>query len=178
MNFIVNLDKLESLKCVVVNPELGPDFIPLPAPCSMFPLSLKKLCLSGLGYPWEYMSIIGNLPNLKVLKLQCHAFQGPLWKIGCTELPKLKFLLIEDTDLVHWDIIFPSVYFLQHISIKHCYNLEQLPSSLIDNVQVLEVIDSHPLAVNWAKKMKEENWEIRKMKSLELRIHCSWDDEK
>ncbi|XP_057780804.1 putative late blight resistance protein homolog R1A-10 [Salvia miltiorrhiza] len=66
LNRISSLSKLESLECVVVNPEVEPRVAP-PAPRSMFPPSLERLSLSGLGYPWEYMNIIEELKNLRVL---------------------------------------------------------------------------------------------------------------
>lgn len=173
------LRKLESLKCVVVNPELGSGAIVPPAPRSMFPQGLKKLSLSGLGYPWEHMSIIGKLPKLEVLKLQCYAFQGPVnWETDYRDFPELKFLSIEDTDLVRWDLKMPSIYNLERLSIKHCYELEELPSSLPGRVRGLEVVECNPLAENWAKQMKEENWEIRQLKTLELDVQSSWSDEK
>ncbi|XP_047940402.1 putative late blight resistance protein homolog R1B-23 isoform X2 [Salvia hispanica] len=55
MDHIYHLSTLESLKCVVVNPDLGLEDVAPPIPSSTLPSSLKKLSLSGLGYPWEYM---------------------------------------------------------------------------------------------------------------------------
>lgn len=121
--------------------------------------------------------MIGELPNLEVLKLRGYAFQGRAWEIDYGEFPKLKFLSIEDTDLVRWDFKLPSIYHLQHLSIKHCYNLEELPSSMPGRVVMFEVIDSHPLAVKWAKEMKEKNWELRMIRTLELHVQSSWDDD-
>ncbi|KAH6829391.1 hypothetical protein C2S53_016819, partial [Perilla frutescens var. hirtella] len=176
LNRISRLRKLESLKCVVVNPELMSDVVAPPAPRSMFPSGLKKLSLSGLGYPWEYMSIIGKLRNLQVLKLRCYAFEGPAWEIDSTSFSQLKFLSIEDTDLVRWDIRMPNeVCSLKHISINNCYNLEQLPSYLSVSVEKIEVVESHPLAEDWAKEMKYKNWETLRLKILEILIHSSWN---
>ena len=46
-------------------------------PLSMFPSSLIRLELSGLGCPWKHMNDIGlMLPNLENLKLQNYAFRG------------------------------------------------------------------------------------------------------
>ncbi|KAL8530013.1 hypothetical protein ACS0TY_007185 [Phlomoides rotata] len=81
LNRIHRLHKLESLKCVLVNPELRSEVVALPAPRSVFPSSLQKLHLSGMGYPWEYMNIIGSLPNLHALKLRHYAFRGPAWEV-------------------------------------------------------------------------------------------------
>ncbi|KAL8490070.1 hypothetical protein ACS0TY_025822 [Phlomoides rotata] len=71
---IYHLTKLESLKCVIVNPEFKLGVV---SPVSSFPclpFSLNKLSLSGMGYPWEEMSKIASLPNLEVLKLRFNAF--------------------------------------------------------------------------------------------------------
>ncbi|KAL3652905.1 hypothetical protein CASFOL_002586 [Castilleja foliolosa] len=121
---IYRLEKLLSLKCVVVNPTFGPDITP--PPLAIFPSSLEKLSLSGFGYPWEDMSLIARLPNLKTLKLRCFAFRGPELEIKGVEFPKLRFLLIEDTDLVNWTIEFRSLRNLGSIFIKSCYKLENI----------------------------------------------------
>ncbi|KAI3454416.1 hypothetical protein Pfo_011079 [Paulownia fortunei] len=101
---LTHLRRLESFKCVVVNPDFESQVVSsIPA----FPSSLRKLSLSGCGFSWEYMPCIGRLPKLEILKLRCYAFRGPEWKNieGKTifgEFPRLKFLLLEDLDLQHW----------------------------------------------------------------------------
>ena len=42
-----------------------------------FPTNLKKLTLSETLLDWGHISILGVLPNLKVLKLKEYAFKGP-----------------------------------------------------------------------------------------------------
>ncbi|KAI3464143.1 hypothetical protein Pfo_031293 [Paulownia fortunei] len=99
---ISHLHRLESLRCVIMNPGIRSEVVASPPPLSIFPSGLKKLSLSGFGYPWEEMSRIASLPNLNVLKLRCYAFRGPKWETEEKAFLGLKFLLIEDTDLVHW----------------------------------------------------------------------------
>ncbi|GFP83584.1 putative late blight resistance protein homolog r1b-8 [Phtheirospermum japonicum] len=118
------LQKLESLKCVVVNPTFGPHIAPPPLP--IFPSSLKKLSLSGFGYPWEDMRLIASLPNLETLKLRCYAFRGPKLEIKDNGFPKLRFLLIEDTDLVNWTVELGSLPELLDNLLKSCYKLENI----------------------------------------------------
>lgn len=131
LNNIHRLRELESLKCVVVNPRIRSGVAPPPPPYLMFPPSLKNLSLSGMGYPWEYMSIISELENLEVLKLKRYAFQGPKWVLDHrSRLSKLRFLLIEDTNLVHWEIKFFILGELKRLSFKHCYKLQELPMCL------------------------------------------------
>ncbi|XP_057767416.1 putative late blight resistance protein homolog R1B-16 [Salvia miltiorrhiza] len=175
LNHISSLSKLESLKCVVVNPDLCHGAITPPAPHSMFPQGLKKLSLSGLGYPWSYMDIIGRLPNLEVLKLRCYAFQGPVWETDYVSFCELKLLSIEDTDLVRWRTRNPSFFSVKHLRIKHCYMLEELPLYLPCCVQMLQVADCSPSVVKWAEKMKQNDWDYR-IEKLTTDVHSSWDD--
>ncbi|XP_042001155.1 putative disease resistance RPP13-like protein 2 [Salvia splendens] len=174
LNNISSLGKLESLTCVVVNPDL--DTVNPPVPHSMFPLGLKKLSLSGLGYPWSYMDIIGRLPNLEVLKLRCFAFQGPVWETDYASFGQLKLLSLEDTDLVLWRTRNPSFFSLNYLRIKHCYNLEEFPTYLTCSVRMLQVAECSPSVVTWAEKMKENDLENR-IETLTIDVHSSWDDE-
>ncbi|XP_047938673.1 uncharacterized protein LOC125186365 [Salvia hispanica] len=176
LNNISSLGKLESFTCVVVNPDLSQDTITPPAPHSMFPVSLKKLSLSGLGYPWSYMGIIGRLPNLEVLKLRCYAFQGPLWETDYASFNELKLLSLEDTDLVLLRTRNASFVSLKYLRIKHCYNIEELPPYLPYGLRMLQVADCSLSVVAWAEKMKENDRENR-IEKLTIDVHSSWDDE-
>ncbi|XP_042006051.1 putative late blight resistance protein homolog R1A-10 [Salvia splendens] len=124
LNQISSLNKLKSFKCTVLNHELMPE-PGFAAPLPMFPSSLVKLHLSGLCYPWEYMDTVGLLPKLHVLKLKCYAFRGPKWEVDDFKFQRLRSLVIEDTDLVEWKVGSGCFSRLRHISIKHCYNLEE-----------------------------------------------------
>ncbi|XP_041996860.1 disease resistance protein RPP13-like [Salvia splendens] len=174
LDHIYHLSTLESLKCVVMNSDLGLEDVAPLIPSSTLPSSLKKLSLSGLGFPWEYMKVIGKLPNLEVLKLRCYAFLGPTWEIDWYDFPQLKFLSIEDVDLVSWDIKMPSTQKLEFLSFKHCYNLEELPSYLPVCVRKIEVVECHPLTGDWARKMKDKNWRME-VQTLQHEIRSSWN---
>ncbi|GFQ06975.1 putative late blight resistance protein homolog r1a-4 [Phtheirospermum japonicum] len=154
---ISHLDKLESLKCVVVNPILGPEPINALLP-SIFPTSLIKLSLSGFGYPWEDMRVIASLPNLEVLKLRCYAFRGPKWVTRDGDFPELRFLLIEDTDLVQWsDTGIQSCRCLELLKFKHCYKLQEIPQVLGDlALNSIELDYCNPLAVACAHRITED----------------------
>ncbi|XP_047938359.1 putative late blight resistance protein homolog R1A-10 [Salvia hispanica] len=164
MNNTSHLSGLETLKCVIVNPQFRSNGISPPPP--MFPSSLTNLTLSGFGYPWEYMSIIGKLP-IEVLKLKSYAFRGPVWEINGLYFKNLKFLLIEDTDLVHWKIKVPSFTKFECLSIRHCYKLKELPIFLNLNNKV-EIIDCSPFTVNWAEQMR------LKVVPYQLTTQLSW----
>ncbi|KAI3464150.1 hypothetical protein Pfo_020813 [Paulownia fortunei] len=170
-DYISHLHGLESLTCVIVNPRSEIDAPP--ASLSIFPSGLKKLCLSGFGYPWEDMSKIASLPNLKVLKLRCYAFRGPKWETNDNGFLQLESLLIEDTDLVHWTVKYGSFPMLQLLSIKHCYKLEEIPQELSSFIRI-ELVECNPLVVTCAKQIKEDSREMGD--DFHLHVHSSWDD--
>ncbi|KAK6141371.1 hypothetical protein DH2020_024888 [Rehmannia glutinosa] len=156
---ISNLKKLVSLKCVIVNPIFGSEVVAPPPPLSIFSSSLTKLSLSGFGYPWEEMSTISSLRNLEVLKLRCYAFRGPKWEVEDYGFRRLGFLLIEDTDLVHWAVGDDSFRLLKCLSLKHCYKLEEIPQEFGESLTRIEVVDCSLSAVTWAKQIKEHRME-------------------
>ncbi|KAL7153494.1 hypothetical protein ABFS83_04G172700 [Erythranthe nasuta] len=152
---ISHLRELRSLKCVVANP----------------------LTMSGFGYSWEQMKTIGLLPNLEVLKLRCYAFRGVKWETCKDGFAKLKFLSIEDTDLVQWTVEHGSLPLLQFLSIQHCYKLKEIPQVILSTLRKIELVDCSSLVVRCAKGIKEELLEKR-CDLLEISVLSSWDDVK
>ncbi|KAL3655388.1 hypothetical protein CASFOL_001174 [Castilleja foliolosa] len=142
---VSRLGQLRSLKCVVMNPVLGSTIVTLPTSSSFFPVRLKKLSLSGVGYPWENMSIISLLPNLRSLKLRCYAFRGAKWETNDKEFRLLEFLHIEDTDLEHWIVRYGSFKWLKRLCLKHCYKLKTIPYVFRDYVSEIDVEDCNSL---------------------------------
>lgn len=140
----------------------GPASLSLP----IFPSCLRKLTLSGLGYPWEETRVIASLPVLEVLKLRCCAFRGPKWGTGDGEFRSLKYLTIEDSDLVVWTIGDNSFGSLRYLNIRHCYKLEEIRGHL--GCGKIEVVDCNPLGANCAKQIAYAN----------ANVHCSWEDKK
>ncbi|XP_057795502.1 putative late blight resistance protein homolog R1A-10 [Salvia miltiorrhiza] len=175
---ISNLKKLQILKCVVVNPDimsallLPPD--PLPTSLSV----LKKLHLGGLGYSWEHMSVIGSLPNLEVLKLRCYAFQGPTWIIEEKRFPKLGYLVIEDTDLVQWEVREGGCPKLYSLSIKHCHLLEEIHGRFGHNIGKIEVVDSNPSVETCLKQIINAYYSQLEFYDPSICFHYSWVDKK
>ncbi|KAL8490361.1 hypothetical protein ACS0TY_026031 [Phlomoides rotata] len=165
---ISHLTKLESLKCVIVNPEfkLGVVFPVLSFPC--FSFSLKKLSLSGMGYPWKEMSNIASLPNLEVLKLRFNAFRGPEWELEENGFPNLQALLIEDIDLVKLKWAHGNFKSLTVLRIKHCYKLEELHLGDLPEIFEIEVVDCSPLT-EWHVKNNALQFKVDR-----LHVHSSW----
>ncbi|KAH6778933.1 hypothetical protein C2S52_010170 [Perilla frutescens var. hirtella] len=170
---ISDLKKLKSLKCVVVNPELRSELVPPPT-LAAFPLHLKKLALSGMGYPWAEMSNIAALENLQVLKLRCNAFQGPKWEIEENTFPALEYLLIEDSDLEQWKVGCGNFKWLDHLSIRHCYKLQELNWEFDECISRIEVVDCDPIV---EKQIKETMWG-KGIPALDFYVHYSWNDGK
>lgn len=172
LNSIMILGGLESLKCVVVNPRPRSQVVAPPHHLSNLPKSLRKLSLNGLGYSWKSMSAIGSLPNLKVLKLRCFAFQGEEWETKIGKFASLEFLLLEDLDLlhlrIHGDKCFPS---LRHLIVHHCFKLKMIPRQVgsIRGMEKIEVVDCSPSVVASAMKLKYYG-----SSSLQVVINSSW----
>ncbi|KAL8064511.1 hypothetical protein ABFX02_01G095700 [Erythranthe guttata] len=140
-------DEFVSFKCVVVNPNLSSQIV---RSVPNFPMSIKKISLSGCGLPWENMEVIASLPNLIVLKLRWYAFCGPLWKTSQRQgqFPSLEFLLLEDLDIENLEF---DILYLRWVIVRHCYKLENI-SNQFKNTEILEVDDCNP---SFMKKMRE-----------------------
>ncbi|GAA0153799.1 antimicrobial response protein [Lithospermum erythrorhizon] len=97
-----------------------------------FPKGLKKLTLRHSNLPWEAITLIGDLPNLEVLKLRNNAFKGPEWETREGGFQKLKYLLIEETDLRHWELESHHFPHLEQLVLKCCEVLEEIPTEIGD----------------------------------------------
>lgn len=86
-------------------------------------------------------------------------FKGQSCKTKRGEFKKLKFLLLEDIDLVRWttedDDCFPS---LQHLIMEHCYKLKEMPSQIgtIKTLKTIELVDCSSSLVASAQNIHEE----------------------
>ncbi|KAL0385143.1 UNVERIFIED_CONTAM: putative late blight resistance proteinR1B-17 [Sesamum radiatum] len=150
---------LKSFKCSIVNPSPRLQVLGRSHPIyPILPQSLRKLTLSGLGFPWEYMRYIANLPFLEVLKLRCYAFQGPEWSSFEGAFWSLKFLLVEDTDLEYWRVGLTRFPSLQRLFIHQCYKLKEMPLGIgeIPALKMVEIVDGSPSLVASAKQMQEK----------------------
>ncbi|KAH6761580.1 hypothetical protein C2S52_019013 [Perilla frutescens var. hirtella] len=177
---IYHLEKLETLKCVVVNPETVPRFALSPS----FPERLRKLSLSGLGCSWgEISKIASSSLFLEVLKLQNYTCRGPKWEVTKERFTFLKSLVIEDTDLEEWTIGIESLQQLQSLRVKHCYKLERIcwesdkrrmvgHWACHSSLQKIELVDCNPSGIEQMKKA------LPPWKQDALAVHSSWKDKK
>lgn len=106
---------------------------PLPLPSlDAFPKGLKKLTLRQSNLPWEAMALIGDLPNLEVLKIRNNAFRGPEWETIEGGFQCLKYLLIEETNLMSWELESDHFPHLEQLVLKFCEVLEELNAEIGD----------------------------------------------
>ena len=124
-----------------------------------FPRMLKRLTLSRVPLPWEEMTIVGSLSNLRVLKLTYQACKGNKWETTEGEFPHLEFLLIEKSDLCLW--ITESSHFplLKRLVLDDCWQLAEIPED-IGEIPTLELIEVKGKAVmslvESVKRIQEE----------------------
>ncbi|KAH0764505.1 hypothetical protein KY285_000376 [Solanum tuberosum] len=147
---LVHLTQLEKLKVEVsesyllIFMRISEGWVDIPH-CDNFPPNLKKLTLCRTHLQWEDMNILSKLPNLEVLKLKHHAFQGLIWKLSDEDedgFLKLKFLLLESLHLMQWEATsyhFPS---LEHLVLTNCRYLEKIPFDFAE-IQTLQLIELH-----------------------------------
>ncbi|KAL6508884.1 hypothetical protein OROHE_021443 [Orobanche hederae] len=161
---MVRLSNLEKLK--LINSE-----DPLPGlPLSFqFPPKLKRLSLVNTSLDWAHMSVLGQLENLKVLKLKDRAFVGKIWEVA-DGFWKLEVLYIEHTDLCIWmasEHHFPS---LTTLELRNCEELQEVPIALaaIPSFQTLKLRFNcdeylpYLSVVSSANRIKEEKDHMQK----------------
>ncbi|KAL2515240.1 putative late blight resistance protein-like protein R1A-6 [Forsythia ovata] len=165
LNNLVHLLKLESLSCSIFSFTSFRKNI-------AFPISLKKLSLSGFCLPWEDMTIVGSLPNLQVLKI-FDSLRGIEWEPNEGEFLQLKYLRLHDIYLKNWiadSIHFPS---LERLLIRNC-GLE-IPSAIgeIPTLVSIEVFRCGASVVTSAKQIQKEQHSLGN-DYLQVRIVNPW----
>ncbi|XP_042011891.1 probable disease resistance RPP8-like protein 2 isoform X2 [Salvia splendens] len=147
---ISTLESLKILKFSITNPVVNHGNVFLVTRGSLkLPQGLEKFHLSGMGFPWEYMDVVGSLPYLRVLKLRSYAFQGSHWETQQGRFGSLKFLLMEESDLVQWKPGYGSFARLSYLSMKHCYKLKEIGMPAF-----LDQRGCNPLALTWADQLR------------------------
>ncbi|KAL8503757.1 hypothetical protein ACS0TY_022467 [Phlomoides rotata] len=88
----------------------------------------------------------------------------PEWVLHHRDFCSLNYLLLEDTDLVHWRADdyshFLSLWFL---TIRHCFKLKEIPWRSFSRVCTTELVDCHPSA---SEQMPED---------YVARVYFSWE---
>nr|GMD82786.1 putative late blight resistance protein homolog R1A-4 [Ipomoea batatas] len=122
---------------------------------SMFPSLLKKLRLSGLNLSERHLTVIGMLPRLEVLKLE-NSFHGKVWEVSNGGFLQLEFLFLEAKNLEQLKANKYSFPYLQHLGLRFCYCLEEIPQSFahIYDLQSIELKQCSPSVVAAAKQIR------------------------
>ncbi|KAL3509036.1 hypothetical protein ACH5RR_028437 [Cinchona calisaya] len=151
---VSSLESLESLE-VSVTKSLPPNHVEF-----SFPVALKELVLGGLLLPWSKIQLIEELPNLEVLKLLYNSFKGERWDLTDGGFVKLRFLSLENLDVVEWTDAdcgdpFPC---LQKLMLTGLSKLEELPSCLecISSLEVIMVRQCDDSVKSLVRKIAEE----------------------
>ncbi|XP_049349517.1 putative late blight resistance protein homolog R1A-4 [Solanum verrucosum] len=131
------LCQLESLK-VVSNSYPGK----LPHVFS-FPSRLRELTLSKFRLPWSQILSIGELPNLKILKLLLRTFEGDEWEVKDSEFRELKYLELENLNIAQWSVSEDAFPILERLVLTKCKRLKKIPSHFDDAVSLKSI------EVNW-----------------------------
>ncbi|XP_051119161.1 putative late blight resistance protein homolog R1B-14 [Andrographis paniculata] len=103
------------------------------------PLNLTKLSLGGCKLSWQEMTMVGCLPNLRVLRLREDSFVGEEWIPVEDEFLRLKFLSMERLDLMHWRAESFHFPMLENLEIIKCFNLDEIPSEIGDIPTLLSI---------------------------------------
>ncbi|KAL3514016.1 hypothetical protein ACH5RR_026733 [Cinchona calisaya] len=127
-----------------------------------FPSSMKKLTLSNARISWNQISVIGQLPNLEVLKLLNRAFEGHQWDMRDGEFQKLKFLKLESLDIITWNAFNEHLPCLEQLLLVSCQRLEEIPSCFgeIPTLQLIEMKWCSASARNSVKQILEDQRDL------------------
>ncbi|PIM98965.1 hypothetical protein CDL12_28545 [Handroanthus impetiginosus] len=134
------LEKTPNLKKLGIQNELSPD-------------AVEPLCC------FDHLSHLSCLESLKcVVANPKPRSQGPVWETYEGEFSRLKFLLLEDMDLVHWRA--NSIYcfpLLIKLIIMSCYKLKEIPSSFgcSSEVKYMKLVDCPSFRAS-ARQLREE----------------------
>ncbi|KAL3498974.1 hypothetical protein ACH5RR_041706 [Cinchona calisaya] len=123
-----------------------------------FPKNLKKLTLLSLHWQWSEISSIGKLPNLEVLKLKYESFEGEVWDMEEGEFPKLKYLELDNLDIVNWTGDGEHFPRLEKLVLNRLGELVKVPSCLscILTLEMIEVWRCNKSIGDLVKKIQQE----------------------
>ncbi|GAA0185062.1 hypothetical protein LIER_32350 [Lithospermum erythrorhizon] len=105
-----------------------------------FPPSIKKLTLKMYCLPWSEISVIQELPNLEVLKLDRSAFTGDEWNMGDGVFPNLKYIRLRGLNIKRWNASSDHFPHLENLVVQGCEHLEEIPADFV-NILTLKMIE-------------------------------------
>ncbi|CAI9093875.1 OLC1v1029466C1 [Oldenlandia corymbosa var. corymbosa] len=125
--------------------------------------SLKKLSLSNFRLQANHLTVIGKLPNPRVVKLRAGTLEGQKWDTREEEFKELKFLELDTMSLVEWDASYDHLPSPEQLVLRNCKGLERIPSEFagIATLQKVEVHWCGQSVEEPAKEINEETPEIK-----------------
>lgn len=139
------------------------------------PSSLKKLSLSDFNLSWDCISVIATLPKLEVLKLASIAFDSTTWEMEEEEFAELKFLKLENLEIVHWELSSDNFPKLQQLVLRRCKQLQEVPSSFGESC-TLQMIDLRWCSVSAEDSVKAIQEMQREYSSGEFKVFINLPD--
>ncbi|XP_073318137.1 putative late blight resistance protein homolog R1C-3 [Primulina huaijiensis] len=118
-----------------------------------FPISLKKLSLQGVPFPWENMTIIGSLPCLQVLEIvENNIKRVSEWTSMEGQFLRLKYFCYSLDYFVKWEVEKDHLPSLESLILRNVVWIDEIPCGLgeIDSLQLIELHDCHESVVNSA----------------------------
>ncbi|KAM3321062.1 putative late blight resistance protein R1A-3 [Capsicum chacoense] len=158
VNNLFHLHQLETLsfEVEVLSPyENSPLSIPS---AKAFPVTLKKLKLIDTDLSWEDLNIIGELPNLEVLKLKYGACRGDEWHPIEGGFAGLKVLQLYESELKYWKATNDNFPILERLIITSCSELDELPIEFaeINSLRLIELKWCDPKLEDSAARIQQE----------------------
>lgn len=161
---LYKLDFLENLKLYNDDPSSKMRVIPHE---HTFPKQLSKITLCNTKLDWMFMSTLGKLENLQVLKLKENAFKGEWWETEEKGFRRLRVFVIGETNLVAWKASAHDFPVLRTLVLKNCTKLEAIPSGLaeIPNLQKIELFYTNSSVVSSARKIQNLKIQLQAQES-------------
>jgi hypothetical protein len=138
------------------------EFPMLPSDSRSFPLTITQITLSDVGLAeGGGMKVLGNLPNLRILKIKwCNDFFN--LHIFGDSFPRLEVLKLQNLEVVgEWKQEEGAMPCLRYLVIEGCHSLTMLPPELwsLTALQKVEVLDY--------------NFELTRMlRELQMTVRC------
>ncbi|XP_019246799.1 PREDICTED: putative late blight resistance protein homolog R1A-10 [Nicotiana attenuata] len=176
---LVHLHQLETLSFVVKNEWISGQIARVTIPSAqVFPATLKTLKLVKTRLRWKDLDIIGELPNLEVLKLKLYACRGEKWCPIAGGFNQLKLLIIERNNFKHWEATDDTFIALERLVIRDCRKLQQIPIEFaeISTLQLIELQGCKPKLNTSAAEIQQEQEDIGN-EPVHVRILQSYSSE-
>ncbi|KAH0669065.1 hypothetical protein KY289_023558 [Solanum tuberosum] len=138
-----------------------------------FPSKLRELTLSKFRLPWSEISIVGELPNLEILRLLSRAFEGNQWEVNDSEFSELKYLNLDNINISQWSVSDNAFPKLERLVLTKCTQLEEIPSPFGDAVTLksIEVNRCGWFVANSALKIQTTQHEDMANDAFTVTIH-------